>query len=230
MKGGRTLKRVPIILTFFLGLFLLSTATILFAQEKMVIEPSTKVKFPESRPFLDQEAGVITQCAGTDVRKKFIVKVYAICFYVNVEELKTLFPDGFTGTEDDYQKLIEGSYHRGFVMRFVRGVGKGKIVGAYRDGLKKNWPGGEKTFDANQESVKAFLEASNHDIDKNAEMHIWIDNQGTIYVKHGTLPVQEIKDPDLAKVITAIWLGKKPVNKNMKKKLVKWLPKLLSGS
>lgn len=217
-------------LTVFSLLFLIGSGPFLFSEEGTITEPSTKVTFPETRPFADQDGGVTTHCVGTDVRKKFVVKVYAICFYANVDELKSVFPDGFTGSEADYEKLLNASYHRGFVMHFVRDVGKDKIVDAYRDGLKKNWPGGESKFNPQAESVKAFLEASNYDVKKNDLIQIWIDNTGTIFVRHGERPVQQIQDPELAKVVTAIWLGRKPVNKNMKKKLVSRLNSLLSGS
>ncbi len=207
------------------SIVLIAWSFTVFAQDK-ITEPSTKVTFPVQRTFLDKDGASAMTCIGTGVRKKFVVKVYGICFYVALDEVRALFPDGFTADDAHFEKLLSGTYHRAFIMRFVRGVGKDKIVGAFRDGLKKNWPAGSK-FDPNNEAVKAFLDANNFDIEKNQEIQIWIDNENTVYVINGTHPVQSVQDETLAQAVTGIWLGKKPVSGKMKKGLVSRLPGLL---
>lgn len=203
------------------------TCSVAWNQESpsTLIEPSTHVRFPLMRTYLNAPEALPMRCVGTDVRKKFIVKVYAICFYVNSEEMNKMFPEGFNATETDYAQLLKASYHRGIIMHFVRDVGKDKIADAFEEGLKKNWPEGS-TYDKAMPALQAFLDASRHDIKNNQEIQIWIDDHGTITVLHGTLPSVRIQDEILAQAVTGIWLGRDPVNKGMKANMVQFLPEV----
>ncbi len=190
------------------------------AQE--IVEPSTKTRFPTTRPFLDGAAlGPALDCVGTAVRKKFIFKVYGMCLYVDIPVLHQRVGDT-ADPETIAQALIRGGVAHAFVLHFVRNVDARKIVDAFREGLQKNWPDG--AFDPDQPGVRQFLAATNFDIRDGQEIQIWIDAQSRVHIRFADRPVVTIDDPTLQRAITGIWLGARPVHKKMKASLLRDLP------
>src|SRR6185369_15513928 len=108
-----------------------------------VPEPSTGKTF-EAATSVDGRPYVLT---GLGVRKKFMVKVYAMALYIDEAEGRHAFPALVTRAGGrDHAKLVSGDHSQSFVMwgtfgkmailRFVRDVDAAKIRGAFEEGLE----------------------------------------------------------------------------------------------
>src|SRR5262245_4244873 len=92
-----------------------------------VKEPKTGVSFPET---INQD-GTQLSLAGTGVRSKMMVKVYAGGLYLG-DEAKTALA-GFKGeaakpTQAVFDAISDANFPRMFVLHFVRDVDSGKIT------------------------------------------------------------------------------------------------------
>jgi hypothetical protein len=192
----------------------------LSAQE--VTEPATGTKFPAQRPFRDEAGQPAVQCVGTAVRKRLVFKVYGMCLYVDLEGLRQQAGSRKLSADEAARLLVEGDVRRGFVLQFVRDVDKDNIVEAFREGLRKNWPGGP--FSETHPAVQQFLDAVRSDIARGQEIRIWLDPEGTVTVQFAQRPAVRIADPSLVRAIAGIWLGAQPVSPDIRASLLKDLP------
>ncbi len=210
----------------FLGLGVLGGGVVSPLSAQEITEPATGTKFPVQRPFLDEAGQPTVQCVGTAVRKRLVFKVYGMCLYVDLDGLRQRAAGTRLSTDDTARLLIEGDVPRGFVLQFVRDVGKDNIVEAFREGLQKNWPGGG--FSESAPSVQQFLNAVGHDITKGQEIRLWLDAGGNVTVQFAQRPAVRIADATLARAIAGIWLGTQPVSPDIRASLLKDLPARLA--
>ena len=187
-----------------------------------VTEPKTGASFPESMDV----AGKNLSLAGTGVRTKFIVKVYAGALYMDAaakSELASFKAEAAKPSQAVYDAIIRGSFARLFVLHFVRDVDSGKIKEAFEEGLSNS-------IDINasdvQKDVQSFLAASGADMKEGQEMKILLTgDEVAVTTPSGSSPA--IKNQKLAAAVAGIWLGKKPVTEDLKKGLLNRLPQLL---
>ncbi|GBC84817.1 hypothetical protein HRbin11_01252 [bacterium HR11] len=211
----------------FLGLGVLGGGVVSSLSAQEVTEPATGTKFPAQRPFLDEAGQPTVQCVGTAVRKRLVFKVYGMCLYVDLDGLRQRAGGRKLSADEAARLLIEGGVHRGFVLQFVRDVGKDNIVEAFREGLRKNWPGGG--FPESAPSVQQFLNAVGYDIAKGQEIRVWLDAEGNVTLQFAERPAVRIADPSLARAVAGIWLGAQPVSPDIRASLLKDLPARTAG-
>jgi len=214
-------------LSCWFGLWVLGGGVFWPLSAQEVTEPATGTKFPAQRPFLDEAGQPTVQCVGTAVRKRLVFKVYGMCLYVDLNGLRQRAAGKPLSTDDAARLLIEGDVPRGFVLQFVRDVGRDNIVEAFREGLRKNWPGGG--FSESVPSVQQFLNAVGYDIAKGQEIRLWLDAGGNVTVQFAQRPAVRIADATLARAVAGIWLGAQPVSPDIRASLLKDLPARTAG-
>ena len=186
------------------AVFVLSTTVPALAQE--VAEPKSGTKFAAK----DGDLSLL----GVGLRKKSIVKVYAVGLYVADSALSGPLK-GKAGTPDLYQELLKGDFKKKIVMKFVRDVSTDQIRGGFRDSLKGTgeksevWIGYFTDIKSGQECVIA-----------------WTPGVG-LETKVGGLNNPPLNDKVLASAVFGIWLGDKPIQEDIKKDLVERSAELL---
>jgi hypothetical protein len=158
------------------------------------------VQFPEAVAVGGQEL----KLNGAGVRTKFIVKVYAGGLYLAV-------PSG------DADAIVAADAPKRVRMVFLRDVDKGKILETYREGFQNNSAGpalGELL--AKLDRIAPALV----DMKKGAEMFVtYVPGQGTTVASAGAPPVT-VEGKDFADAMFRNWLGPKPADGDLKKKLL----------
>jgi hypothetical protein len=145
-----------------------------------------------------------------------------MCLYVDLEGLRQQVGGRKLSADEAARLLIEGSVRRGFVLQFVRDVSKDNIVEAFREGLRKNWPG--EPFSETHPAVRQFLDAVRSDIARGQEIRIWLDPEGAVTVQFAQRPAVRIADASLVRAVAGIWLGAQPVSPDLRASLLKDLP------
>jgi hypothetical protein len=131
---------------------------------------------------------------GMALRKKFIVKVYVAGLYL-------------ASRASSPEEILAADGPRRMVMHFISGHGtKGKVCGAWNDGLKDNTPG------ASAELKQQFAELCDMMVDiKNGEelLLTYLPGSGTTIelagVSRGTIPGK-----DFADAVLRCWIGPEP--------------------
>jgi hypothetical protein len=208
-----------------LTLFGMLAAAPLAARAESVSEPSTGHSFDslrtvDGRPFT---------LLGTGVRKKFIVKVYAMALYVDQEAARGAFPalvnraggsDKAHLTASDHATLFVsyGSFGKVGVLHFVRNVEAEKIRGAYEESLADEIAG--KSGPEVQEGAKAFVALFDKDLKDGEEIVIHTGGDGHVEISQAGAKKSGPTNPKLARAIWNIWLGPKTISADMRKSLV----------
>jgi hypothetical protein len=179
------------------AVFVLSLAVPTLAQE--IAEPKSGTKFAAK----DSDTSLL----GVGLRKKSIVKVYAVGLYV-ADSALTGTLKGKAGTPELYQELLKGDFKKKIVMKFLRDVSTDQIRGGFRDSLKgagersEVWIGYFSDIRSGQECVIA-----------------WTPGVG-LETKVGGLNNPPLNDKVLASAVLGIWLGDKPIQDDIKRDLV----------
>lgn len=188
------------------------------AQE--VTESSTGQKFPATLSY----GGKGYSLLGVGVRKKFVVKVYAMGLYGESAGAKQAYPavQGKSGGDKAQQFVVYGRFAKLAVLRFVRDVEKDKIQEAYRESLGGALAaGGAAAADA-----QAFLALFDKDMKGGQELRIATDEGGKVTVEIAGQKKSGPQSPQLARAIWEIWLGNKPISGDMKRTLVERVDEL----
>ncbi len=142
---------------------------------------------------------------GAGFRKKLFIKVYAAGLYLKEKQT-------------DPQKIMDADTPMAIRMHFVHSeVSSKKLVNAWNEGFV-NGTGG------NIAPIKAKIDTFNAYFSQKAEKNdiydiIFIPEQGvSVYIK-GELK-GTIKGLDFKKAVFSIWLGEKPADSNLKKKML----------
>ncbi len=142
---------------------------------------------------------------GAGFRKKLFIKVYAAGLYLKEKQT-------------DPQKIMDADTPMAIRMHFVHSeVSSKKLVNAWNEGFV-NGTGG------NIAPIKAKIDTFNAYFSQKAEKNdiydiIYIPEQGvSVYIK-GELK-GTIKGLDFKKAVFSIWLGEKPADSNLKKKML----------
>jgi long-chain acyl-CoA synthetase len=213
-----------------LGLALSLSASRPAVAEK-VAEAATGVQFDAQKSW-DGKAYTLV---GTGVRKKFIVKVYAMALYVENVDGKRAFSSLATKaggsdqaklTEGDRAQsfLIWGSFGKVAVMQFVRDVDGAKIKGAFEEGfadeLSDKAPADVRT--ATQEFLKLF----DKDLKTGDQIVLRTSADGKIDVSIGGQAKGSVQNAKLVRALWSIWLGGHPISKELRADLVNRISEL----
>lgn len=149
------------------------------------------------------EQGRTLQLNGYGIRSKFFIKVYVGSLYTTrrlttAEELLA----------DPGEKLIR--------MQFVHSkVEREKIVAAFAEGLANNAP----RVAASPEAQR-FLALFVHDFHAGETVDLALAADGTVTVRHAGRALGQLRAPELAKGILAIYVGEHPADKALKEGLL----------
>ncbi|MFQ5583006.1 MAG: chalcone isomerase family protein [Calditrichia bacterium] len=192
-------------------LFVLLVVPQLLAQDDMVKESSSGKLFPKIVTFTYDSVDYKLDITGTAIRKKFVFKVYGMAHYMQDP------PHG--SKEEVFNAILNEDKAKQITMDFSRGVGSGKIQGAYRDGFEKNAT--EEELKSIQSSIDQFVGYFDKDVKENETYVLrWLPGGTVITIVQGE-EKPAIKDATFAKVLWKIWLGKKSIVK--RDKLVQFL-------
>jgi len=189
---------------YALAFILLSLATPLETVQE-VIEPGSGVRFAVKRGDLSL-LGV-----GLRTRTWFKVKVYGIGLYVADWALSgplAVHTDTL-GSPAFYKDLISGDFPKEVHLKFTRDVGRGAIQGAMREALA----GADR---ARIDTLVSYFP----DIKAGQECIIRWAPEGTLETVMAGKSMPSIADRDFAAAVFAVWLGEKPIQKDIKKGLV----------
>lgn len=170
-----------------------------------VIEPRSGVRFAVKRGDLSL-LGV-----GLRTRTLFKVKVYAIGLYVADGALSGPLArhKGSLGSPAFYKDLISGDFPKEVHLKFTRDIGRGAIQGAMLDTLAG----------ADRDRIDTLVSYF-PDIKAGQECVIRWAPEGTLETVMAGKSMPSIPDRDLAAAVFAVWLGEKPIQKDIKKGLV----------
>jgi hypothetical protein len=189
-KEARMNRLGPVLVALF-------TALPAFAQD--VSEPKSGIRFAEK----DGNMSLL----GVGLRKKAIMKVYAIGLYVADSTLSGALK-GKAGTPELYREIASGDFKKKVVLKFVRDLNSDQLRGAFRDALKG---AGSKS-----EVWLGYF----GDIRQGQECSIgWTPGTG-LETKIAGLGNAPLNDKVLASAIFEMWLGDKPVQDDLKLALV----------
>jgi hypothetical protein len=202
----------------------------LAAAEK-VSEPATGVQFDAKKSVDGRNYTLI----GAGVRKKFVVKVYAMGLYLEDVEGKRAFPSLATKAGgSDKAKLTEGDRAQSFVMwgsfnklailHFVRDVGADKIRGAFEESLTDELS--DKAAADVREATQAFLKLVDKDAKSGDELVLHTSPDGKVELSIGGVNKGSVQNAKLARSIWGVWLGSKPISKDLRGELVNRIDEL----
>ncbi|MCP5106112.1 MAG: hypothetical protein GY950_22190 [bacterium] len=130
---------------------------------------------------------------GMALRKKFIFKVYVAGLYLPQKEKNA-------------EKIFQADQPRRLVMHWLRGVGTGKINGAWYDGLEANTPNHSPELKKQFDTMTAMMEEVE---EKDLIVFTYMPGKGTeVSVKNKVKGVIEGKA--FADALFACWIGPKP--------------------
>ncbi len=210
---------------FFATFGLLSSVLPASAQAETVVESASGQKF-ETERTVDGKSYVLT---GTGIRKKFIIKVYAMALYVDEADAKRAFPSvvqraggadkaHLLASDHAESFLVWGQFGKTAVLRFVRGVDKGKIQNAYRESLSEELS--DKSPADLRSAAEQFVALFDHDMQDGQDLIIHTTTDGKVSVEMAGVKKDGPQNAKLNRAIWSIWLGAKPISADLKKGLV----------
>jgi hypothetical protein len=188
-----------------LGLLLTVTA----ARADKVVEPSTGHSFDDSKSIDGKRYALL----GVGMRKKFVVKVYSMALYADEADAKRSYKPG-----GDATSFVAGTpFGKLAVLKFARDVDSGKIRSAFEDGLADELS--DKAPADLKQGAQAFIAAFDKDLKNGQEIMLrTVDKK--IDIEVAGAKKQLPTTPALTKAIWNIWLGAKPISKDLKSGLV----------
>jgi len=167
------------------------------AAQEMVKEPSTEKNFPAELKCTYGGQEHTLKLTGLAVRKKFIIKVYAVAHY-----MEGSLPSGM---KEAFQEILTDGKAKQLTMDFSRDVTVDQIQGAYRDGFKENANADE--LKAIQPVIDKFLANFTREVKENDQFILrWLP-RGTIIPIIGGEEKPALVDKTFARVLWSIWFG-----------------------
>jgi hypothetical protein len=186
------------------------------ARAEKVREPSSEHEFERDPSFHGQGY----HCLATGIRKKAIIKVYAIAFCVEKDkagEALNAAKAAAGGAPDEdsqpfFNSLRDAKVAKAADMYFVRNVDKGKIAEAYEETLKKAMGADDA------EGQAKFLAMVDRDVKEGEHIVLTTTPAGEIHMTIGDSD-HSITDAKVAQHIWNAWLGPDGVSGSLKKAL-----------
>ncbi|MDH3197538.1 MAG: chalcone isomerase family protein [Candidatus Krumholzibacteria bacterium] len=169
--------------------------------QETVEEPSTKKRFPATVTLADGEETFSLPLTGTAVRKKFIVKVYAVAHH--------MAGGPFASEDEALVAALAGGTPRQLTLHFARGVGADKIQGAFREGFEKN--ASVEEGELIRDAVEQFAGYFDGDVAEDEQYVLrWMPG-GTVTTVVAGEEKPAIENEAFARVLWRIWLGEKAI-------------------
>lgn len=210
-----------------LAAWLAAAGALAFAGE--VVDGSTGQKFAPGRQVANAGKTYDLSCVGTGVRKKMVIKVYALGFYVEnayrqqlAAKWKAQVPKA-ADLEDQaafFQSLVKDTYCRQFEMKFVREVDAEKVRDAFTEGLENNLPQMKQKPEL-AAAAKKFVGWFQGTIAEGDRLVITLFPDGTIIAAHNDKPLGTMQDAALVPGVTAIWMGKECISETLRAEAVR---------
>ena len=165
--------------------------------QEMVKEPSTEKSFPAEIKITYGGQDHALKLTGLTVRKKFIIKVYAVAHY-----MEGSLP---AGMKEALQEVLTDGKAKQLTMDFSRDVTVEQIQGAYRDGFKENATAEE--LKAIQPVIDKFLAYFTREVKENDQFILrWLPGGVIIPIIAGE-EKPPLVDKTFARVLWSIWFG-----------------------
>lgn len=197
------------------------------AQATEITEPASATRF--QTPLTYQ--GTPYVLVGTGLRKKLFIKVYAMALYVDQNAAKQPFQslvNKAKGRPQDSDRAADfvawGRFGKLAVLHFLRDVDQGKIQEAYRDSLAGALS--EQAAPELRQGAQAFVALFDKDMREGQDVRIATSDTGQITVEIAGVKKDGPKNPQLARAIWEIWLGPKPISKELRRDLVSHIDEL----
>jgi hypothetical protein len=190
-----------------------------------VRETSTGQSFDSMRPVDGRPYALL----GAGVRKKLVVKVYAMALYVDAEEARRAFPalavraggrdhGRLTAGDHAQQFVVWGSFGKLAVLHFVRTVDAEKIRDAFKEGLEEELS--DKAPPELRAGAQAFLALFDRPLKEGEEILLRSSGDGRIEVEIAGQKKVGPVSPKLARAVWSIWLGARPISTDLRRALV----------
>jgi hypothetical protein len=190
-----------------------------------VLEPRSKHNFWSRM----NRFGTDYVLTGAGFRSYLGFTVYGVGMYVEEEPARRAYPKlvqkaggsdlNLLRARDLAQNFVVlGEFDKLGLMYFVRDVGADKIRDAYRGLLQDNLkPSANPQL---RQQTEDFLAMFNRDMKTGEELVVGTKTDGTIFVAVGSIKKDGPKSPTLAIDLWNLWLGNKPLSKELKQGLV----------
>ncbi len=110
------------------------------------------------------------------------------------------------------QQLLSSKQNKAIAMYFLYpNVSKDKIIGAFKDGFKDNYP---SILNTNEE--KRFLSFFTHGVKKGDSIKLVLLENGLTQIYENDSLIGQIESPELQKAIIMVYFGPNPPDKSMK--------------
>jgi hypothetical protein len=180
------------------------------ARAENVVEPSTGHSFDTTKSVDGKRYALL----GVGVRKKFIIKVYSMALYAEEDEAKKSYKAG-AGEATSF--VAGGGFGKVAVLHFARDVDAGKIRNAYEEGLSEELS--DRAPADVKQGAQAFIAAFDKDLKEGQEIMLRTAGK-KIEINVAGSKKELPTSPTLSKAIWNIWLGPKPISKDLKTGLV----------
>jgi hypothetical protein len=178
------------------------------------VDPSTGASFPRAVTITTADGRAFELvAAGSGVRKKFVVKVYAAALWYDASAPLSSRPLDNLALDDMARRLV---------MTFQRDVDGDAIVKAYREGFDKAW-GGAKPGPDLATDLDEFLDQFEGGVKKGESIELlYIPGEG-LYTHVAGRAGPVVRTPQIARSLWSIWLGPEPVSGDLRRDLVRFL-------
>ncbi len=151
-------------------------------------------------------AGKELKLNGAGIRKKFIVKVYVGALYLATPS-------------SDPAAIVEADEPKSVHMRFLRDVGRDKVMGAFRDGFENN--SGEKEARTLGPSLNRLASVIPPEVKEGQLLVVtYVPGKGTTVSVSGGGEMT-IEGKPFADAMFRNWLGKDPADADLKEKMLR---------
>lgn len=196
-----------------------------------ITEPSSGYAFDSEKSV----AGKSYTLVGVGMRKKFIVKVYAMGMYVETTDAKRAFSSLATKAGGNDQAhlaagdkaqafIVNGTFDKIGVLHFVRDVDAAKVREAFTEGLADEVS--DKAAPDVREAAQSFLKLVDRDLKNGDDLVIHSSTDGRLEISIGGQDKGGVTNAKLARAMWSVWLGSKPVTKDLKGELVNRIEQL----
>ncbi len=210
------------------------------ASKKAAAEPPKLPPLPPAQPFLEPRSkhnfltrlrryGTDYVLTGASFRSYLGFTVYGVGMYVEEDPARRAYPKlvqkagggdlTLLRARDLAQNFVVlGEFGKMGLMYFVRNVGADKIRDAYRQLLLENLkPSANPQL---RQQTQEFLALFDRDMKAGEELAVGTTTEGKIFVAVGAIKKDGPQSPTLAIDLWNLWLGQKPLSKELKQGLV----------
>jgi hypothetical protein len=195
------------------------------AEAQSIKEPSSGIKYDVSKSVLGRPA----TCVGVGIRKAFgLVKVYAAGLYIDDATGKPSFQkllagaggniDSLRNSPQLYNWIVQQDFGKSMEWVFTRDLEKGKMAQTNKESLEREL--GDLSAPDVKEHADKFLAAVDIPLKKWQRMVIVQRGGYELVAVLDGKTIVSVRNKKIAQAIWRIYLGKQPVQKDLKKNLV----------